>query len=137
MGYAPIRSSCGSASLGDEMPMKKIILAAALAITVAAPAQATGGFSCRTGGARPIVVSVGFGHVPGSPLILRRLVDNGRNIPVKDAQWWLDRNELRILLISPDAHREEVVVRAKRNGHVYDGSLWRQGKRRWVRCRES
>ena len=117
--------------------MKKMLLTLALAVGLAAPAHATGGLTCRTAGARPVEVSVGFGHVPGSPLIARRLLDNGRNIAVKDAQWWLDQSELRVLLISPDAQREEVRVRARRNGHVYDGNLWRGGKRRWVRCRES
>ena len=114
----------------------KRLLAFALAAIVASPAYATGGFVCRTAGAAPVEVAVGFGHVPGSPLIARRLVERGREIPVRDAQWWLDNSELRVLLISPDAHREEVRVRATRNGHVYDGSLWRNGKRRWVRCRE-
>lgn len=117
--------------------MKKLGVFLALAAGLAAPAHATGGFVCRTAGARPIQVGVGFGHVPGSPLIARQLLDNGRNVPVKDAQWWLDKAELRLLLISPNALREEVLVRARRSGHYYDGSLWRHGKRRWVRCRES
>ncbi len=116
--------------------MKKTILFTALAACVAAPAQATGGMVCRTAGPRPVEVSVGFGHVPGAPLIARRLLDTGRNVPVKDAQWWLDNDELRVILISPDALREEVRVKAKRNGYVYDGSLWRNGQQRWVRCRE-
>ena len=114
----------------------KRLLAFALAAIVASPAYATGGFVCRTAGAAAVEVAVGFGHVPGSPLVARRLVERGREIPVRDAQWWLDSSELRVLLISPDAHREEARVRATRNGHVYDGSLWRGGKRRWVRCRE-
>ena len=99
-------------------------------------AHATGGLVCRTAGAKPIEVAVGFGHVPGSPLILTRLLDNGRQIPVSQAQWWLDNSEVRLLLIAPDAHREELTLRARRNRHVYDGSVWRSGQRRWVRCRE-
>jgi hypothetical protein len=114
--------------------MKKTILCAALA-GLAAPAQATGGMVCRTAGPQPIEVAVGFGHVPGSPLILTRLIDNGRQVPARQAQWWLDNSEVRLLLIAPDAHREELTLRAKRrNGHIYDGSVWRGGKRRWVRC---
>ena len=105
-------------------------------VTIAAPAHATGGFVCRTAGAEPIEVAVGFGHVPGAPLILTRLIDNGRDIPVRQSQWWLDDSELRLLLSDPNAMRREVVLKTKRNGHVYDGSLWRNGKRRWVRCRE-
>lgn len=116
--------------------MKRLVFALPLALLVATPAQATGGFVCRTAGARPVEVAVGFGHVPGSPLIISRLLDQGRQVPVSNAQWWLDNSELRVLLISPDAHRQEVLVRATRKGHVYDGYLWRGGRRRWVRCRE-
>jgi len=79
---------------------------------------------------------VGFGHVPGSPLILTRLIDDGRVVPVRQAQWWLDNSEIRLLLIAPGAQQEELTLRAKRNGYVYDGSMWRAGKRRWVRCHE-
>jgi hypothetical protein len=116
--------------------MKKAMVCIALIASAATPAHATGGLICRTAGPRPIEVSVGFGHVPGSPLILTRLIDNGRQVPVTQAQWWLDNEEVRLLLIAPDALREELTLRARRNGHFYDGSVWRGAKRRWVRCRE-
>lgn len=115
--------------------MNKLI-ALGLATLIASPAQATGGLVCRTAGARPIEVSLGFGHVAGSPLFLTRLLDDGRNVPVKAPQWWLDNSEVRLLLADPSAQRRELILKAKRNGHVYDGSLWRRGQRRWVRCRE-
>ena len=116
--------------------MKKLLLAMPLAFAAATPARATGGLVCKTAGADPLELSVGFGHVPGSPIILTRLMDKGRNVPVKDAQWWLDNQEVRLVLIAPDAMREEARIRALRNGHVYDGSIWRSGRQRWVRCRE-
>ena len=116
--------------------MNKILLALGIAVVVATPAQAIGGLICRTGGSGPLIVSLGFGHVPGSPLILTRLTDNGRQVPVQSAQWWLDDRELRAVLISPNAMREEAMLRARRNGYVYDGSVVRNGRRRWVRCRE-
>ena len=78
-----------------------------------------------------------IGHVFGSPLVSATLVDNGRTVRTAKAQWWMDRNEVRLLLTRPDAGAEEVLLRAGRRGSVYDGSLWRGGKRRWVRCRES
>ena len=106
------------------------------AVSFASPAHATGGLVCRTAGARPIEVSLGFGHVPGSPLIATRLLAAGRNVPVSAAQWWLDNQEVRLILVGANALRQELLLRAKRNGHVYDGNLWRSGKRRWVRCRE-
>lgn len=116
--------------------MNKLPFAIALLALGATPAHATGGLICRTAGSRPVEVSLGFGHVPGSPLILARLLDRGRQVPVKSAQWWLDNDEVRIILIDPGALRQELVLRARRNGFVYDGSLWRDGRRRWVRCRE-
>lgn len=116
--------------------MNRFALAAIL-ISLPAAAQATGGFTCRTGGARTIEAIVGFGHVAGSPLILTRLIDNRRTVAVRSAQWWLDDRELRLILTDPDGQRREVIVKARRNGRTYDGDLWRGGKRHWVRCRES
>lgn len=117
--------------------MKRLGLLMLASVVLAAPAGATGGFVCRTAGPRPVEVAIGFGHVPGSPLILTQLIDSGRKVPVRDAQWWLDQSEVRLLLVSPDVHRQELLLRAARNGHVYDGSIWRGGERRWVRCKES
>ena len=116
--------------------MKKSMFAAALALLAAAPASATGGLVCRTAGERPIEVALGFGHVPGSPLISTRLIDAGRQVPATPAQWWLDQDEVRLILVGPNARERELLLKARRSGHVYDGSLWRAGKRRWVRCRE-
>ena len=106
---------------------------------LAGPAYATGGFICRTAGAGPIEITIGFGHVPGAALLQdsTRLVDHGRAVPVTALQWWLDQAELRLLLANPAATRRELILKTRRNGQVYDGSLWRNGKRRWVRCRES
>jgi hypothetical protein len=119
--------------------MKRILPIALILFGMAAPANATGGFQCRTAGARPIVVSVGFGRVVGAPLLqdVTRLTDNGRNVPVTAPQWWFDGTELRLLLADPSAMRREVIIKAQRNGQTYDGSLWRGGKRHWVRCREA
>lgn len=116
--------------------MERLLFVLPFMLFAATPAEATGGFVCRTAGPNPVAASVGFGHVPGSPLLVTRLTDDGQVVPARSAQWWLDNSELRLLLIGEDALREEVLIRARRNGHSYDGSLWRNGKRRWVRCRE-
>ena len=110
-----------------------------LLLAIAVPAHATGGFVCRTAGPKPVEISMGFGHVPGAPLLAdaTRLRDNGRNIPVTAPQWWLDDSELRLLLADRNALRRELILKARRNGAFYDGSIWRSGKRRWVRCREA
>ena len=117
--------------------MKKVVPAAMLTIGAASPAFAAGGMHCRTGGARPVELNLTYGHVFGTPLVASRLLDNGRNVPVARAQWWLDRTEVRLLLTSPEATAEEVRLIARRSGSVYDGALWRKGQRRWVRCREA
>ena len=117
--------------------MKTRLLCAVLAFTAATPALASGGLSCRTGGPRPVQVDLAFGHVFGTGLVSSRMLDGGRRIPVELPQWWLDRNEVRLVLTGPSAIREELRLIAKRNGAVYDGSIWRGGKRRWVRCREA
>ena len=95
--------------------MKHLFIASLLLLT-ASPAVATGGFVCRTAGTKPLEVSVGIGHVPGSPLILTRLNDNGRQVQVESAQWWLDNKEMRLVLISPNAMGVEATMRARRNG---------------------
>ncbi len=118
--------------------MKRALLLIGAMFALATPAHATGGFVCRTAGARPIQVSIGFGHVAGAPLLQNstRLSDNGRTIPTKAPQWWFDGTELRLLLTDPNGMRREAIIKARRNGHVYDGNMWRNGQRRWIRCRE-
>lgn len=122
---------------GSLAAMTRMILALPFALLAARPAHVTGGLVCRTAGAEPVQVSVVIGHVYGSPLVSAQLLDDGRNVPVSKAQWWVGRSELRLLLTNSRHSAEELVLRAKRNGDVYDGSVWRHGKRRWVRCRES
>lgn len=117
------------------MRILALFAVAVAAVIAAAPAQATGGLNCRTVGAKPIEINLVIGHVPGSPLAGVRLLDGGRKVPASASQWWLDKTELRLLLVAP-SHERELLLRARRNGEHYDGSLWRGGKRSWVRCRE-
>ena len=116
--------------------MKKSLLLLPLVAT-AAPAQATGGLACRTSGARPIEVSLVIGHSAVQSMVSARLRDNDRDVRVVIAQSWLDPSELRIDLVDPNAMRREARLLAKKNGRFYDGSIWRGGQRRWVRCREA
>ena len=116
--------------------MKTRLLASLAMLLVASPVYATGGLNCSTAGPRPIQVSLGFPHGFGAPIFAAHLRDNGRNVPVAAPQWWLDNSEVRLLLFKPSEHQQELLLKARRNGHVYDGSIWRNGKRRWVRCRE-
>jgi len=117
--------------------MNKSLLLLALLLGAAAPAQATGGLTCRTGGARPLEVSLVIGHTAISSAVSANLRDNGRRVPVSVAQSWLEPSELRLDLADPNAMRREARLLAKKNGRFYDGSISRGGRTRWVRCRES
>jgi hypothetical protein len=109
----------------------------ALACLAASPAWATGGLACRTAGPRPIDVELVLSHTVVSSVVSARLRDSGREIAVAVAQAWLDPAELRLDLVDPNAMRHELRIRARKAGRGYDGSLWRGGIRRWVRCREA
>ena len=117
--------------------MKFLFVGFTLALALAAPAKATGGLVCQTGGSRPVELSLVVGHTVVSSVVSARLHDAGRNVPVSVAQSWLEPNEMRVDLVDRNALRHELRLRAKKNGHSYEGSIWRGGKRRWVRCREA
>jgi hypothetical protein len=116
--------------------MKKLLVALPLAVFMATPAVATGGLVCRTAGQRPLELSLVIGHTVVSSVVSARLRDNRRNVPVTVAQSWLDPNEVRLDLVDPNAVRHELRLRARKNDRGYDGTVWRGGHRRWVRCRE-
>ena len=103
----------------------------------ASPAYATSSLLCSTAGANPVEVHLVIGRGAVGAIFQARLTDKGRNIPVTLAQSWLERNEVRADLVDTNAERHELRLRAKLRGNNYDGSIWRGGKRRWIRCRES
>lgn len=113
-----------------------MILALPLVLFAASPASASGGLVCRTAGPRPIEVALVISHTAVSAVVSARLIDDGRDVPVTLAQSWLEPAEVRLDLVDKNAVRHELRLRTKRNGDFYDGSLWRHGKRHWVRCRE-
>jgi hypothetical protein len=117
--------------------MTRAILCLPLLATLAAPAHATGGLICSTAGAHLIEVGVVIGHTTVSSVVQARLTDDGRTVPVIVAQSWLEPNEIRLDLTDPNAERHELRLSARSKGDHYDGSIWRHGKRHWVRCRES
>ncbi len=106
------------------------------ALGLAAPAHATGGLLCRTAGARPIDLRLVISHTAVPAVVSARLIDNRRDVPVALAQSWIEPDEVRVDLVDRNAQRHELRLRARKNGRVYDGSVWRGGKRHWVRCRE-
>ena len=117
----------------------KILVPSALLVSafgVAAPAHASGGLLCRTAGEQPVDLRLVISHTVVSTVVSARLIDQGRDVPVALAQSWLEPNIIRVDLTDRTAQRHELRLRATRNGRSYDGSLWRGGKRHWVRCRE-
>ena len=115
--------------------MKKLLLAVSFC-TLASPAWATGGLVCATAGPGPVEIAAVVSHTAVSAVVSARLTDNGREVPVVVAQSWLEPNEFRLDLTNRNATRHELRLRAKRVGRTYDGSVWRSGQRRWIRCRE-
>ena len=116
--------------------MKRLVLAAICSALTATPAFATGGMICRTAGAQPVEIALVISHTAVPSIVSARLTDNGRDIPVSVAQSWLEAKEVRLDLTDKQALRHEARLNVQANGRSYDGSLWRSGKRRWVRCRE-
>jgi hypothetical protein len=116
--------------------MPRVYLAFPLAIAIAAPAGATGSLICRTAGAHPIEVGMVISHTAISAVVQARLNDGGRDVPVHIAQAWLESDEVRLDLEDPNAERVELKLRAKGKGEQFDGSIWRGGRRHWVRCVE-
>jgi len=108
-----------------------------LLFCAATPAYATGGFFCQTGGAKPIAVNLVFSHAAGAGLVEANLTEDGVAVPTDKAQWWIDGNELRVILVDPNAEREEVVVKARGRGSVMTGTLQRGGRSYRIRCEES
>ena len=116
--------------------MKKLLLAIVPALFAASPAHATGSLICTTAGAKPIEVQLVFGHSRFSSVFQGRLNDNGRDVAVTVAQAWSEPNDIRVDLADPNVERHELRLRVRRKGDTYDGSIWRHGKRRWIRCEE-
>jgi hypothetical protein len=77
-------------------------------------------------------------HTVVPAVVSARLTDRGRDVPVVTAQSWFDEREVRVDLVDRNAMRHEARLRAswRPSTRSYDGSLWRDGQRRWVRCRE-
>lgn len=105
--------------------MHKILHSLPLLLAAATPAHATGGFVCEANPAKPIEVSLVFGRAAGAPLVGATLTEGGVEIPTEKAQWWIEGTELRVVLIDPNAEREEVVIKARGRGEVMVGTLKR------------
>ncbi|MFC7537315.1 hypothetical protein ACFQPG_08040 [Sphingomonas sp. GCM10030256] len=114
---------------------KLMFVAGPLALVAATPAAATQGMTCRTASGPLLELSLVFGARPS--VMHPQLVIAGRRLPVVVAQSWIEDPEIRVDLYDPQLLRHELRLKVRRNGFLFDGSVWRGGQRRWVRCRES
>jgi hypothetical protein len=115
-----------------------MVLGFAAVLLAPAPAFATSGLICSTSASRPLQIALAISHTAVPSVVSARLTDNRREVPVVTAQSWFDTNEIRVDLVDRNALRHEARLRAtwRPASRSYDGTLWRAGKRRWVRCRE-
>lgn len=102
------------------------------------PVLATAGLICSTAGPPPIHLALAISHTAVPSVVSARLTDNRREVAVATAQSWFDRSEIRVDLVDRNAIRHEARLRAtwRESSRSYDGTLWRNGQRRWIRCRE-
>ena len=120
------------------VPMRMLSsIGAITAAPAATPAAATGGLLCTTAAKPEIKVSIGFGHVPGAPIVAKHLWVDGEKIPVQAPQWWLDDEEMRLEFTDAEMMNTLLVMRTKRNGWTYDGQVTWAGKIHWIRCKEN
>ena len=120
--------------------MHRLATITALAcLALATPAHATGGLLCRTAYARPLEISLGFGHVPAAGLFRAKLREGDKDIPVDATQWWMQGDELRLAMRHKDSFEMAATLIANWNeaARAFDGSISRNGRKRWVRCREA
>jgi hypothetical protein len=138
MGGALVGSALVHQGARKVSIMSRIALAAALGLLASSPAHATGGLVCGTAGQRPIQLFLVISHTAVPAVVSARLTDNRREVRVITAQSWFDPKEVRVDLVDRNALVHEARLRATWRSvtRSYDGSLWRNGKRRWVRCRE-
>ena len=131
-----------AASIKQKRPIhghmrSSILLAALPLLALAGPAHATGGFLCKTAKSPEIEIAVGFGHVPGAPIVAKRLRVDGKEVAAEMPQWWLNDDEMNLQMITPDAMESLLVMRTTRKGWNYDGQVIYRGRTHWIRCKES
>jgi hypothetical protein len=117
------------------MALMRMFSALAVVLVIGTSAHATSGMICRAAGERPIEAAIVISHTAVPSVVSARLLDGTRDVSVQVAQAWLEAGELRLDLVDPNALRHELRLHVRRSGRSYDGTLWRAGQRRWVRCR--
>jgi hypothetical protein len=115
---------------------------AAISLSLAAPALATGGFDCRATDGSDIGMSGTVGHVVGAPLVGASLHLGERTLATTDpdpqiviARSWIDEHEMRVDLADPQLERFEARLRARpADDGTAAGTLERGGRSHPVQC---
>jgi hypothetical protein len=121
---------------------RKALLAVACLIGAAAPAAATGGYSCATTGAAPLRLAIVTAHGIVPAVAQFRLTEGGRTLSsaapgaqLLIAQSWIDSRELKLDLTDPAFQRYEARLRARITGRLTAaGTITRNGITRPIRC---
>ncbi|WP_332812660.1 hypothetical protein [Sphingomonas sp.] len=120
----------------------KALLAVACLIGAAAPAVATGGYSCATAGAAPLRLAIVTAHGVAPVVAQVRLTERGRTLSsaapgarLLIAQSWIDSRELKLDLTDTGLQRYEARLRARITGRLTAvGTITRNGVTRPIRC---
>jgi hypothetical protein len=120
----------------------KATLALGCLIGAAAPAAATGGFSCATAGAAPLRLAIVTAHGVAPAVAQVRLTERGRTLSsaapgaeLLIAQSWIDSRELKLDLTDTAFQRYEARLRARITGRLTAaGTITRNGMTRPIRC---
>jgi hypothetical protein len=111
----------------------------AVALFLAAPAFATGGFTCRPVSGPGPVLTLTVGHTAVASVVAAKLSDDRARLAV--GQSWIDWRYLWLDLVDANATRIEARLRAvfqpKLRGRPAIGTLVRGGRTYRIRCDES
>jgi hypothetical protein len=125
--------------------MRLALPAAAIALTCAAPALATGGYQCRPVSGQGPSLSVVTGTAVAPSVVQVSVTEGSRTLSTKGegaglavAQSWIDEEGLKLDLVDPRVTRYEARLRARfvktKFGREATGTLSRGGRVHRVRC---
>lgn len=108
--------------------------AAATALIIGGPAQATQGMMCSGKGASMHLL---FGHAAVPGLVSAELMAGDAVVPSAIARSWADETEIRVDLADPDQMALIASLRLVSGKRDWHGHLTYQGRKIAVRCEEA
>lgn len=122
--------------------MKRASILAIPLLALSTPAVATGGYSCRTPGPKPIHLSIVTGHGVAPMIAQVRIVEGakiwstaGPDPSLAILQSWIDERELRLDIVDPKLRTYQAQLRTRMmNSSTATGTLLRNGVKHHIRC---